>query len=156
MKFTVELDDFWMDEDSSGIEIELKRYIIRDVANQIKASIKEAIEIEIRQVVENKFKESLETEVAMVTRELIESGEVKRNPQRSDSGKVTIKEWITNTIESQAGWSTPQKQLAEYAKKHMDEIKKRYDFLYASSVVQKMADLGMLKDDKIAELLTKD
>ena len=152
MKFTVEIEDFWLDEDSGSIEKELKDFIKRDVVRHISESLKDQIETTIRQEVEKQFKESLSTEVALITREVIEHGEVKKS-SRTDL-RIPLKDWIIEQVESNTGWQNPQEQLAKYAKKHMDEIKKQYDFMYASSVVQKMADLGMLKDDKVAELLT--
>ena len=91
--------------------------------------------------------------MTLITREVIESGKVKRLSGSSNSDdKVLLKDWIINQVESSTGWSSPQKELQEYAKKHMDKIKKQYDFMYASSVVQKMSELGMLKDDKVAEV----
>lgn len=36
MKFTVEIDEFWLDEDSNGFEEELKNSIKIDVCQQIK------------------------------------------------------------------------------------------------------------------------
>lgn len=150
MKFTVDLEDFWLDEDS-GIEEGLKDHIKRDVISQIKTSLKEQIENTITQEVERQFKESLSTEVALMTREVIESGQVKKS-SRTDL-RIPLKDWIIEQVESNTGWQNPQEQLAKYAKKHMDEIKKQYDFMYASSVVQKMSELGMLKDDKVTELL---
>ena len=153
MKFTIDIEDFWL-EDEESLEQGLKDHITREVICQIKTSLKEQIETTIRQEVEQQFKENLSAEVTFLTREVVESGKVKRLSGSSNSDdKVLLKDWIINQVESNTGWSSPQKELEKYAKVHMDKIKKQYDFLYASSVVQKMADLGMLKDDKIAELL---
>ena len=153
MKFTIDVEEFWLDGEEC-LEKSLKSYIKHDVVNQIKQSLKEQIEVTIRQAVELQFKENLATEVSLITREVIESGKVKRLTGSSNSDdKVLLKDWIISQVESNTGWSSPQKELEKYAKVHMDKIKKQYDFIYASSVVQKMADLGMLKDDKIAELL---
>lgn len=41
MKFTVELDEFWMDEDSGTLDEKLKGYVIHDVIMQIKSDIRE-------------------------------------------------------------------------------------------------------------------
>lgn len=152
MKFTIDVEDFWLDEDT-GIEEGLRSHIKHDVVTQIKQSLKEAIETTIRQEVEQQFKENLSTEVALLTKEVIESGQVKKSSHSEE--KIPLKDWIIEQVNSNTGWSNPQEQLAKYAKKHMDEIKKQYDFLYASSVVQKMSELGMLKDDRVAELLTE-
>ena len=153
MKFTIDIEDFWL-EDEESLEQGLKDHITREVICQIKTSLKEQIETTIRQEVEQQFKENLSAEVTFLTREVVESGKVKRLSGSSNSDdKVLLKDWIINQVESNTGWSSPQKELEKYAKVHMDKIKKQYDFIYASSVVQKMADLGMLKDDKIAELL---
>lgn len=36
MKFTVEIDEFWLNEDSNGFDAELKEAIKNDVCHQIK------------------------------------------------------------------------------------------------------------------------
>ena len=38
MKFTIDVEDFWLDDDT-GIEKGLRDYIKRDVVSQIKASL---------------------------------------------------------------------------------------------------------------------
>lgn len=44
MKFTVELEDFWMDSDSSDIETELKDYI----SGKVKAEIYKSITLNLK------------------------------------------------------------------------------------------------------------
>lgn len=38
MKFTVEIEEFWMDEDSGTLDEKLKSYVIHDVIMQIKVA----------------------------------------------------------------------------------------------------------------------
>ena len=151
MKFTVELDDFWM-EDDECIETKLKSYITHDVIEQIRGKLKDQIDTTITKVVKEQFEKSLESEVAMITRAVIESETIKTGSGEK-SPKIAIKDWIIQQIEIKNSYHNPTAELQKYAKKYMDGIKAQYDFIYASSVVQKMGELGMLKDDKMAEIL---
>ena len=73
MKFTIDIEEFWLEEDD-GLEEGLKKHITHDVISQIKQSLKGQIEISIRAEVEKQFKENLATEVSLITREAIGSG----------------------------------------------------------------------------------
>jgi len=150
---TIDLEDVWSDSGDS-LSDSLRNSIKHAVLHQLRAELKDIIEITVKEEVSAQFKQNLGTEVAMITREVVASGKVR--PSSNSESAVTVKEWIIQQIEHRNSklWDSPKKQLQAYAKKHIDEIKKQYDFMYASSVVQKMAELGMLKDDKVAELLT--
>ena len=153
MKFTIELEDFWMEEEGT-IEEQLKEHITHSVISEIRTKLKDQIDTTITKVVKEQFENSLESEIAMITRAVIESETVKTGSGK-DSPRIAIKDWIIQKIESKDSWNNPQKELQKFAAKYMDEIKAQYDFIYASSVVQKMGELGMLKDDKMAEILNK-
>lgn len=154
MKFTVEIEDFWCDEDTN-IEDELKSSIINSVVHKIKADIKDAIDTQIREVVQQQILDNMATEIAMVTRSVVNTETVK-NPYNSNE-RVTIKDLVVKTVEQKGGgWANPIKELEKYAHKHMEQIKSHYDFLFASSIVKKMAEQGMLKDDNIAKLMKEE
>ncbi len=154
MKFTVEIEDFWCDEDTD-IEGELKSSIIGEVVRKIKAEMKDAIDSQIREVVQQQISDNLATKIAMLTRSIVNTETVK-SPYNSTE-RITIKDLVIKSIEHKGGgWTSPVKELEKYAKVHMEKIKSNYDFLFASSIVKKMAEQGMLKDDNITKLMNED
>ena len=155
MKFTVEIEDFWLDEDSGSLDEELRHAIKSEVVREIKSSIKEQIEAEIKAVAKEEIAGSLSTEIAMVIRDIVTNGTIKKQSNSED--RITVKELIVGIIEGgRNSWSDPRKELQKYADKHMEKIKSQYDFIFASSIVKKMAEQGMLKDANIDKLLSKE
>ena len=63
MKFTVEIDEFWLDEDSNGFEEELKNSIKIDVCQQIKKMMLTHIENEITNVVKQQVSDTLREQI---------------------------------------------------------------------------------------------
>ena len=155
MKFKIEIDDFWLDEDTGSLEDELKSSIKNEIVREIKKFIQDEIEIQIKDVVQQQISDSLTTEISMLTRDIVSAGTVKSSKHSED--RITIKDLIISTIEGNRNhWSNPIDELQKYANKHMAKIKSEYDYLFASSIVKKMAEQGMLKDDNINKLLNKE
>ena len=150
MKFTVELEDFWMDEDSGGIEEELKNHIVTSVVVQIKKQIQESIDSKITEHVKEKADIIISAQIKGKVTELIETGEIK---PRHKSESILITEYVKEKFMDNSGWGSTDSQVKDLAKKFSDEMKKRYDAAFACHIVDNMRKNGLLKEDEITKLL---
>lgn len=150
MKFTVEIDEFWLDEDANGFEEELKNSINIDVCQQIKKMMLTHIENEITNVVKQQVSDTLREQIQALVADVISTGEIKES-YYSDK-KISIEDWIKSQFNANCGYHNANAKITELAKKFGDEMKQRYDLLFASQIVAKLDEHGLLKED-IAELL---
>lgn len=150
MKFTVEIDEFWLDEDSNGFDAELKEAIKNDVCHQIKKLMLTQIENEITNVVKQQVTDTLKEQIQALVTDVISTGKIKVDSYSSD--EIPIEDWIKKKFNGNCGYGSAENQIKELAKKFGDEMKQRYDLLFASQIVAKLDEHGLLKED-IAELL---
>lgn len=150
MKFTVEIDEFWLDEDSNGFEEELKNSIKIDVCQQIKKMMLTHIENEITNVVKQQVSDTLREHIQALVADVISTGMI-RESSYSDK-EISIENWIKKQFHGNSGYQNADLKITELAKKFGDEMKQRYDLLFASQIVAKLDEHGLLKED-IAELL---
>ena len=83
--------------------------------------------------------------------EFFETGELK-SPKNSNE-KMTLKEYILYQIQNNTGWNSPNENIKKLAQKFGEEMKNRYDLLFASQLVAKMNESGLLKEDVAKKLL---
>lgn len=150
MKFTVEIDEFWLDEDSNGFEEELKESIKNDVCHQIKKLMLTKIENEITNVVKKQVENTLKEQIQALVTDVISTGKIKVDSYSSD--EIPIEDWIKKKFNGNCGYGSAENQIKELAKKFGDEMKQRYDLLFASQIVAKLDEHNFLKED-IAKLL---
>ena len=74
MKFTVEIDEFWLNEDSNGFDAELKEAIKNDVCHQIKKLMLTQIENEITNVVKQQVSDTLREQIQAFVAMLFQQG----------------------------------------------------------------------------------
>lgn len=151
MKFTITLDDFWLDEEQS-LEPALKEHIIREVTAHINSSIKQKVEEHVtRRVKEEVEKKLFRTiDAAIVTS--LQTGMIKGSNNQT---MVTIDEYIRDLFSSTSRWNTVPEQIKKVAEACADSMKSRYDLTFASQLVVKMNQNGLLKKD-VAKLLLGD
>lgn len=150
MKFTVEIDEFWLDEDSNGFEEELKNSIKKDVCQQIKKMMLTHIENDITNVVKQQVSDTLREQIQALVADVISTGMI-RESSYSDK-EISIENWIKQQFQGNCGYQNADRKISELAKKFGDEMKQRYDLLFASQIVAKLDEHGLLKED-IANLL---
>ena len=150
MKFTVEIDEFWLDEDSNGFEEELKNSIKIDVCQQIKKMMLTHIENEITNVVKQQVSDTLREQIQALVADVISTGMI-RESSYSDK-EISIENRIKSQFNANCGYHNANAKITELAKKFGDEMKQRYDLLFASQIVAKLDEHGLMKED-IAELL---
>ena len=149
MKFTIEVEDFYLDEDSGSIDVELKKHITTSVVSQIEKNIEKKIDEEIMRCVKQHVENILLKKISAKVAELIELGEITVDKQ-----KISIADFVRSQFEKNVGWRCPYEQIVNIAKKFGEELKMRYDKAFAVHIVDTMKKNGLLKDEAIAKLLT--
>ena len=152
MKFTVEIEDFYLDSEND-IESELKRSVIKNVVSQIEKSIEAKINDAILLKSKREIEKSLYLNIQKIVKEVVKTGLIQSRNSRDR--KVTIEEYVREDFENNTGYSSPREQISKLAHNFGDELKKRYDLLFASQIVSKMAEHGLLKDEAVKKLLEK-
>jgi hypothetical protein len=151
MRITIDLEEFWTDEEclSDALKHAITANIIREVMDKIEAK---AVE-EIRNTCVKVVDEFLEKKISLYIDEEIRKGEIKSS--RNSSNKVPIHEYIRERFEYGHGWNSFDDKIKKLTTQFSNEMKERYDLLFASQLVAKMGNSGMLKED-VAKLLLND
>ena len=151
MKFTIEVDDFYLEE--GELETELKRHIITSVVHKITTDLKQKIEDGVIKEVKAQVEQTLYRKIGTLVTECIATDKIKW--RYNGDPELTLQEWVkeqfTETARSKAPVDDVIKKLAN---SFGEELKKRYDLLFASQLVAKMKDSGLLKEEAVQLLLT--
>lgn len=153
MKFTVELDEFWMDEDYGTLDEKLKSYVIHDVIMQIKSGIREKIETEISSQIQKQLEQCMYEYIQKEVKDFISEGKIRKSSYNKE--EILIKDWIKEKFTGDTGYNNTEKVIKSLAKDFGKELKERYDLLFASQLVAKMSETGLLKEDVAKLLLPK-
>lgn len=91
MKITVDIADFWLDEEQDLLPA-LKSHVIHEVTNRINKSIETKVTEAIDKAVKSAIEKTINKKLDKVIDEFIKSGEVK---SRYSSGKnLSVEEWV--------------------------------------------------------------
>lgn len=145
MKFTVEIEDFYLEEEN--LNEGLKAYVRNEVIRKIHENIKEKVEKQITLKVNEEVQKTLVTVINSTINDFVTTEKIVSNGQ-----EIEIREHLKNLFQKTSGWKTPQELILKLAKEFGAEMKSRYDLLFASQIVSKMQENGLLKDD-VAKLL---
>ena len=149
MKFTVELEEFWLDEEE--LSSTLTSVIKRDVISQVSKSIEDKVEKQITEKVTECINEKLNPLIDNTLSDLIATGTLTINRQ-----EITTVEHIKNLFMKNSGWNNPTRQMESIAKKFGEELKLQYNNMFATKIVDNMKKQGLLKDEVVQILLTGD
>lgn len=152
MKFTVEVSDFYINEDENLADA-LTTAVERGVLNQIQERIKTKVDEHLTRKIAEEVEKNMYRQMNGAIAEFIKTGKVKST--RDSNKDVTIEEYIKEKFVYGYGWSSPDEQIKKLAEKFGAEIKTRYDLLFASQLVSKLNDTGLLKKDVAKILLEK-
>lgn len=145
MKFTVELEDFWLEEEE--INQALSAHIKHSVVSDIKNSIKDKVDAFMNKILKDEIENQLKQRISVLMDEFLKTGKVKAN---YGNDMLTIEEWMALQLKSQ------NDSILSHIKKQADaqgaDLKRRYDLLFASQIVAKINEQGLLKED-VAKLL---
>ena len=147
MKFTIEIEEFYLDEDEN-LAPALVKEITKNVIDGIWGQIKEKVDKAITIAVEAKVKQELALQINLRVAELINTGTITK-----DGKEVLMSDWIKAQFDRSSGWNTPYDQIKNIAAAYGQEMKKRYDYFYANQIVTQMSKIGVLKEEVFHKLL---
>ena len=147
MKFTIEVEDFWLDEEeiTEALQSHIKMEVVREIQKSIKDKVEDQIAIKIKETIDQKIALIIDS----VLTDLVTTGVITRN-----GVEISIVDHVKNIFQSTTGWNSPTKQIAELAKGFGVEMKAQYNAVFANNVVQGMKEQGLLKDDVVQMLLS--
>lgn len=152
MKFIIETNDFYMED--GDLEIKLKQYIIHDVVMQIQKNIEQKINDGITKEVKAQVEQTLYRKIGTYVTECIANDKIK-GPY-SNNQEMTLQEWVKLQFVEKARDKAPiDSKIQQLADSFGVEMKKRYDLLFASQLVAKLGEVGLIKEDVIRLLLDK-
>jgi len=156
MKITVELDEFWMDEDSNNLSEELHTYVKNQVIHNVWSKIKDQVDSEIVKKINELSRERLEYKVSELIDKIVDSEQV-RSPSIGigKDGVCSLYDKLKHSFLNDSSYSNPTSKLQDLAKRFGQELKDRYDTLFASQIIIKVSEQGLLKDGVIESLLKK-
>lgn len=149
MKIQIDIDDFYLDGDE--IEASLKDYILKQSVQQITKSIEKKIDDQIERQVKLLIEKSLSNLIVKSADEFINSGQLKS--RNNSSQMVSIQKYIEQEFEYNSGWNSIKSKIEQIAKQFAEDLKKRNDLLFASQIVARLSDNGLLKSDAAKMLL---
>lgn len=150
MKFTIEVDDFWLDEDDD-IASGLRSHICHDVVCKISKSIEDKVQTQITAKVNEVIDEKMTLVIDSTLSDLVATSLIK-----SGSKEITIEQHLKDAFQHNHGWSNPTSKMEAIAKKFGDELKLQYNNAFANKIVQNMKAQGLLKDEVVQILLAGD
>lgn len=148
MIFKVELDEFYMDEDAEDLESELKKHIINSVIYEISKKIEMKVEKQIIKVVEDQITATTATTIQNHCTDYINKG-IMVGYKKDILVRDCIEQRITQKVDSNSNYD----QIYTIGKRIADELKIRYDRVFAQSLIINMQKAGLLKENSIATLL---
>lgn len=152
---TVDLADFYSEDDESTFSEQIKEVIASSVKQKVLADWKEKISHEFNRAVIEEIEKQKEHFIIEVLTELVVNAKVKKC--YSSNEMISISDWIKSELErTQLSERKLNDFLESLTTKKSEEISKelknRYDILFASQIVAKLHENGMLKED-VAKLL---
>lgn len=151
MKIEVNISEFYLNEDQS-IEEGLAEYIKKDVIKQISEKIKIQVDNEITSYIIKNTEETLKTKISEAVIDNIKNGKTKS--KKNSNELVSIEEYVRECYENHgSAWTSFESVIKKVASDFSTEIKKRYDLLFASQIVIKMGENGLLKNEDISKLI---
>lgn len=151
MKFTIEVEDFYLDEEKD-LAPALKQHIISTVVNKISTDLKAKIEDGVQKEVKAQVEQTLYRKIGSFVTEAIENDKIKG--RYTNDPEMTLQEWVKLQFTEKAREKAPvDATLEKLAKGFGEEMKKRYDLMFASQLVTKMKESGFLKEEVVSLLL---
>lgn len=146
LKFKITLEDAWCD-DQGNIEDGIKSHIINQLKRNVWETIKEEVKAEISKAVKEQIESEMKSQIAVAVASVMNSPDFKIAGVYSSDPKQTVEEYVAKQFDRHnGGYNSVRDRLDGMAKKHATEMKNRYDLLFASQLVAKMSDQGLLKE----------
>ena len=153
MRISINVKDFWLEE--GDLEENLKSYIKREVTKEIWKKINDSVEKKITEIVQKEIEQSLRSQITLKTAEVIKTEKITFNPSYGKTEEVTILEYIKKKFSTDSGWHSPDETIKTVAKKFGNELKARFDLMFASRIVENLHTNGLLKESAAKLLINE-
>lgn len=152
MKLKVDLDDFYLDEEDDLVPA-IKDFVVNKITSTIWDRVEEKIKQKILDLCNENIQKIINEKIETYLTEILNKEMIKKN--RWSDELVSLQEYVS--IAFNEDFDNDYRRILERivegkAKDICEEIKKRYDLLFASQLISKMNDQNMLKED-IAKLI---
>ena len=150
MKITIDVSEFWLEEGEleEGLKIHIKHDVLETIRKEIKDKVDLHIAAAIKQEIEGRMSEIIDSQLSAFVAEGVIGA-------RSGREAVPFNQHFKELFESNTGWNSPTQKIADLAKKFGDELKARYDVVFANRIVVKLNEQGMLKEDVVRLLISQ-
>lgn len=150
MKIVIDTEDLIIEEDD--INNDLKTYIINTAKSQIVHSIREKVQEAIIHEIQVQVESTLHAKIRELAEQIIATDKIKSGRYSTDP-EITLQEYITNMFQTTARNAPVDEIIKKQAIALGEEMKKRYDLLFASQLVAKLGEAGLMKEDAVRLLL---
>jgi hypothetical protein len=150
MKIEIEISDFYLEDEE--LETGLKEYIKSQTINAIWKKIETKVDDHLKTAVKEQVEKLMYQKMGLFIDDFINVGLIKSS---ISSNQVNIKDYIIEKFKHDSGWASPDNAIKKLAQSFANEMKDRYDLMFASQLVAKMNENGMLKEDVGKLLLEK-
>ena len=103
------------------------------VDNQISIKVAETVKMKMESIIDEKLGQIIKTE------------KVKKFNNRSES--VTMEEYVKDVFENGFNYNNVKNHIAEIAKRLSKDLRDRTDLMFASQIVLKLNEQGLLKEE---------
>ncbi len=153
LKLEIDLTDVWQDEDESTLADTITSQIHYEAKKEVWDKIKGNVNNKISEVACTYIDDKIQTLIDVACSEIIDTGVKVSNGYTS---KIDLKEFIEKKINDDNVHRSITKYIDMQATNYVTGLKERYDMLFASQVVMKMSEQGLLKDDMLKKLVSDD
>jgi len=157
LSVNVNLNDFYSDEEGNTLSDSIKQAISNRVRADIVKEFQEKVNIEFKEILANEIEKHKKFLITSTIEALFINAKVKK---AYSNEMVSLSDYITGELERTQLHSDNFKNVVDTNVKKasaviVEELKKRYDLLFASQIVSKLNEQGMLRED-IAKILLGD
>lgn len=149
------MSDFYSEEEGEQFSETIKNAIAREVKQSIIKDFKDKVGLDFNSLIAEEIEKHKKSLIQDTLDDLFLSAKVKK--KYSSGEMISISDYIKDDLErTQFNSDSLKRTIDEQTKKSSalisEELKKRYDLLFASQIVSKLNEQGMLKED-IAKIL---
>jgi hypothetical protein len=150
MKIEVNISEFYLGEEGE-LQEELVRHIKSGVVSDITKSIQAKVDAQITMEVKDTVEKMLYAQISKAITQTLSTGTTKS--RQNSNSMITFDEYVRECFTYSGGWQSFDDTIKKLAQSFTTELKNRYDLMFASQIVVKMGDAGLLKSDELKKLL---
>ena len=152
---TVDLEDFYTDEDGGTLAQEVKQAIASNIKNDIWKKFEKEGLVSFSNQMERKIASDKDLKIKETIDDLFKNKKIKKSSYSNDL--LSLEEFIIEQLDRNISTSRDfedltRKLVQDKSKEIVQQLKDRYDLLFASQIVSNLNKQGMLKED-IAKIL---